>query len=156
MKQSSTRFLQIVLVLTGIGVLAFLLIEPHFEGVNAGRTVFQIYFTDPFLAYVYLGSIPFFVALYHAIKVLGHIGQDAVSHHSVEAVRTIKYCAFITAGAIIGADIFLAINARLLGGTDDPAGAVMLGMIAIVLCIAAAISAGLFEGMLKRVAAKRA
>ncbi len=49
-------------VFLGIGALGFLLWEPHLEGRNAHATTFEIYFHDPFLAYVYVGSIPFFVA----------------------------------------------------------------------------------------------
>ncbi|MDP3794880.1 MAG: DUF2975 domain-containing protein, partial [Candidatus Sungbacteria bacterium] len=74
MKRSSTIFLQIVIVLIGIGVLALMLWEPHLEGRNVNATFFEIYFKDPFLAYVYLGSIPFFVGLYQAFKVLGYVG----------------------------------------------------------------------------------
>jgi len=97
-------FLQAVTVLMGIGALAFLLWEPHLEGRNAHATPFEIYFEDPFLAYVYFGSIPFFVGLYQAIKVLGYAGQDKVfSQAAVTAVRTMKHCAFITAGAIVAA-----------------------------------------------------
>ena len=74
MKKSSTIFLRVVIVLIGIGALALLLWEPHIEGRNAHATLSQIYFHDPFLALVYLGSIPFFVALYKAFKVLGYVG----------------------------------------------------------------------------------
>jgi hypothetical protein len=75
MKRSSTTFLQLVIVLIGIGALALMLWEPHIEGRNAHATTFQIYFNDPFLAYTYIASIPFFVALYQAFKVLGYAGQ---------------------------------------------------------------------------------
>lgn len=51
MKRGSTVFLQIVLVLIGIGALAFLLWEPHVEGRNKHATLFEVYFKDPFLAY---------------------------------------------------------------------------------------------------------
>jgi hypothetical protein len=51
MKRSSTAFLQIVIVLIGMGALAFMLWEPHLEGRNAHATVFEVYFKDPFLAY---------------------------------------------------------------------------------------------------------
>ena len=71
MKRSSTIFLQVVVVLMGIGALGIMLWEPHIEGRNAHATLFEIYFKDPFLAYAYIGSIPFFVALYQAFKVLG-------------------------------------------------------------------------------------
>src|SRR6266487_2071423 len=99
MKRSSTIFLQVVIVLVGIGALAILLWEPHIEGRNAHATPFEIYFKDPFLAYAYIASIPFFAALYQAFKVLGYAGQNKVfSPVAVRAVRTMKYCAM----AIIG------------------------------------------------------
>ena len=41
-------------------------------------TLFQIYFNDPFLAYAYIASLPVFVALYQAFKVLGYAGQNEV------------------------------------------------------------------------------
>lgn len=64
MKKGSTVFLQVVVVLIGIGAIALMLWEPHLEGRNAHATTFQIYFEDPFLAYAYTASIAFFVALY--------------------------------------------------------------------------------------------
>jgi hypothetical protein len=75
MKRGSTIFLQIIIVLIGIGAQALLLWEPHIEGRNAHATNFEIYFKDPFLVLVYIGSIPFFVALYQAFKVLGFAGK---------------------------------------------------------------------------------
>jgi hypothetical protein len=56
MKSSSALFLQVVIVLMGIGALGLMLWEPHLEGRNAHATTFEIYFKDPFLAYVYVGS----------------------------------------------------------------------------------------------------
>src|SRR5919106_5021297 len=104
MKRSSTIFLQIVIVFIGIGALALMLWEPHLEGRNAHATPFEIYFKDPFLAYAYVASIPFFAALYQAFKVLGYAGQKEVfSPEAVKALRTIKYCAL----AIIG---FVAVS----------------------------------------------
>ena len=68
--------------------------EPHVEGRNAHATLFEMYFKDPFLAYAYIASIPFFVALYQAFKVLGYVGQNKIfSQAAVKALRTIKYCA---------------------------------------------------------------
>src|SRR5215210_7799462 len=91
-KRSATIFLQVVLVLIGIGALALMLWEPHLEGRNARATPFEIYFKDPFLAYAYLASIAFFVALFQAFTLLGYIAQnEAFSPNSVRALRTIKY-----------------------------------------------------------------
>ncbi|MGH8262565.1 MAG: DUF2975 domain-containing protein, partial [Steroidobacteraceae bacterium] len=81
-----------MLVLIGIGALAFLVVEPHFEGRNAHATLFAIYFKDPFLAYLYVASIPFFVGLYQAFKVLGYAGRNKeFLSAAVRSVRTIKY-----------------------------------------------------------------
>ena len=71
MGKGSTIFLQVVVVLFGVGSLALLLWEPHLEGRNAHASLFQIYFNDPFFAYAYTGSLAFFVALYQAFKLLG-------------------------------------------------------------------------------------
>src|ERR1700704_4707056 len=99
MKRSSTIFLQGVIGLIGIGALALLLWEPHIEGRNAHATLFEMYFKDPFLAYAYIASIPFFVALYQACKVLGYAGQNKVfSPAAVNALRTIKYGAIALIG----------------------------------------------------------
>src|SRR3954454_6600026 len=126
MKRSSTRFLQLVIVLIGIGALALLLWEPHVEGRNAHATLFQIYFNDPFLAYAYLGSIPFFVALYQAFILLRYIGRKEVfSPRSVRALRIIKYCAMSLVAFIMGAEAYFFIAVR---GKDDIAGGVMMGL----------------------------
>src|SRR6266508_5720296 len=104
MKRGSTIFLQVVVVLISIGALAIMLWEPHIEGRNAHATLFEIYFKDPFLAHAYIGSIPFFVALYQAFKVLGYVRQNKTfSPATVKALGTIKYCAI----AIIG---FVAVS----------------------------------------------
>src|SRR3954469_16588696 len=102
MRNGSTIFLQMVIVLIGIGSVALLLWEPHLEGRNAHATLFQIYFNDPFLAYAYVASISFFVALYQAFKVLGYVGQNKVfSQAAVKALRTIKYCALAIIGFVV-------------------------------------------------------
>lgn len=146
-KRSATIFLQIVIVLIGIGALAFMLWEPHLEGRNAHATTFEIYFKDPFLAYAYLGSIAFFVALYQAFTLLGYIGQNKVfSLESVRALRTIKYCA-ITLIAMIGgavAYIFIAIR-----GKDDIAGGVAMGLVLIFGSVVIATAAAVFERLLQ-------
>src|SRR3954468_23497855 len=102
MNRNSTIFLQAVIVLIGIGALALMLWEPHIEGRNAHSTLFEIYFNDPLLAYAYIASIPFFIALYQAFKLLGYVGQDKVfSQEAVKALRTIKYCAMAIIGFVL-------------------------------------------------------
>ena len=146
MKRSSTIFLQVVIVLIGIGALALLLWEPQIEGRNAHATNFEIYFKDPFLALVYIGSIPFFVALYQAFKVLGFAGKNKIfSHAAVKALRTIKYCALAIIGFVVVEEIFIMLN----HGSDDPAGGVFMGVLITFGSIVIATAAAMFERILQ-------
>jgi len=145
MKRSSTIFLQVVIVLIGIGALAFLLWEPHIEGRNAHATLFEIYFKDPFLAYAYIASIPFFVALYQAFKVLGYAGQNKVfSQAAVTALRTIKFCAIAILGFVAVSVIFLPFG----DPEDRPPGVVMRILITFG-SIVIATAAAMFERVLQ-------
>ena len=146
MKRSSTIFLQVVVVLIGIGALALMLWEPHIEGRNVHATLFQIYFNDPFLAWAYTASISFFVALYQALKLLGYIGQNKVfSLNSVKALRTIKYCALTLVGFIVGAEAYLFIARP----GDDIAGGVFMSDLISFISIVVATAAAVFEKTLQ-------
>jgi hypothetical protein len=146
-KRGSTIFLQVVIVLLGIGVLAALLWEPHLEGRNVHATLFEIYFEDPFLAYIYLAFIPFFVGLYQAFKMLGYARRNEIFlQRSVRALRIIKYCALTTAILILGADSYLFIFIR---GKDDIAGGVMMGVFIIFVSAVIATAAAVFERILQ-------
>lgn len=147
MKKGSTIFLQIVIALIGIGVSAFLLWEPQLEGRNVNATQFEIYFKDPFLAYIYAAFVPFFVSLYQAIKLLSYARRDEIfSVRSVRALRIIKYCASITAMFIIGALAYIFIFVR---GTDDIAGGVAMGVFIILVSAVIAAAAAVFERILQ-------
>ena len=91
MNRSAALFLQGLVILLGLVVLGLMLWEPHREGRNAHATPFEIYFHDPFLAYVYAGSLPFFLALVRAFGMLGHVRRDgAFSRATVDALRAIQ------------------------------------------------------------------
>src|SRR3954470_8837135 len=121
MKKGSTIFLQVVIVFIGIGALAFMLWEPHIEGVNAHATLSEMYF-NPFVVYAYIASIPFFVALYQAFKVLGYAGQNRIfSQEAVKALRTIKYCALAIIGFVAVSIIFM-----IGGDRDDRPGGIFM------------------------------
>ena len=145
MKRSSTAFLQVVIVLVGLGALALLLWEPHVEGRNAHATTFEIYFKDPFLAYAYTASIPFFVALYQGFKLLGYAGRNQVfSQAAVNALRTIKYCAIAIIVFVVGAEIFI-----MLHQSDDRAGGVFIGVVITFGSVVVAAAAATFQRILQ-------
>lgn len=146
-RRSSTIFLQVVIVLVGIGALALMLWEPHLEGRNAHSTPFEIYFKDPFLAYAYLASTAFFVALFQAFRLLGYIGQNKVfSVNSVRALRTIKRCALALVAMIGAAVAYLFIAVR---GKDDIAGGVAMGLFMIFVSVVIGTAAAVFERLLQ-------
>jgi hypothetical protein len=138
-------FLRVVLVLFGIGALALLLWEPHIEGRNAHATPFEIYFKDPFLAYAYVASIPFFVGLYHAFRVLGYAGGDrAFSLPALRSVRIIKLCAIALVGFVAGAEVFI-----FSSPDDDRAGGVVIGVVIAFASIVVATSMAVLERALR-------
>ncbi len=146
MRLAATLFLRAVLVLIGIGGLAFLLVEPHFEGRNAQTTLFEVYFKDPFLAYIYIASIPFFAGLYHAMKVLGSAGRNReFSPSTVRSVRTIKYCAVALIGFVAGAEVFI-----LSIESDDRAGGVVMGVVIAFASIVVATAMAVLERALQQ------
>src|SRR5215210_5205023 len=145
MNRGSILFLKAVLVLIGIGALTLMLWEPHVEGRNAHATLFEIYFKDPFLAYVYIASIPFFVALYQAFRVLGYAGQNLVfSQPAVKALRTIKYCAMSIIGFVAVSVIFMPFS-----DPDDRPPGVVIRILITFGAIVVATAAAIFERILQ-------
>jgi len=146
MKKVSTIFLQVVVVLIGIGTLALLLWGPRIEGRNMHTTNFHIYLQDPFLAYIYAAFICFFIALYKAFQILGYVRHNkSFSQATVNAFRAIKYCALVFIGFIVGAEAYLLI----VRPDDDIAGGVAIGLALIFTTITTATAAALFERLLQ-------
>jgi hypothetical protein len=146
MKKTSIIFLQVVVVLIGIIVLAFMLIEPHFEGRNVNATFFEVYFKDPFLAYAYSASIAFFLALYQTFKLLKYIGHNEVlNERSMNALRTIKYSALALVGFVVLSLAYLFIARP----EDDIAGGVAIGLFILTVSAISAALAGAFEKSLR-------
>jgi hypothetical protein len=148
MKRSSIVFLQAVVVLIGIAALALLLGMPQIEGRNKNATQFEVYFNDPLLALVYTGSIPFFMALYQAFKVLRYVGQNKVfSQEVVKALRTIKYCALAIIGFVVVEEIFILLMNN--GDNDNPGVPIFMGILITFPSIVIATTAAMFERILQ-------
>jgi hypothetical protein len=145
MKQGAALFLRAVLVLIGIGALVLLLWEPHIEGRNAHATLFAIYFKDPFLADAYTASIPFFMGLYQAFKVLGYVGRNMeFSTSAVKSLRIIRYCAIATIGFVALGEVFI-----LLDSSEDRAGGVFMGIMITFASIVVATATAVLERALQ-------
>ena len=148
-KQGSTLFLKIVISLIGIVALAGMIRFPQTEGRAANLDLISIY-KDPFIIYLYIASIPFFVALYQAIKLLGFVEKNTVfSQSAVEAVRKIKYCAIAYIGFIAVAISYISVMAKLTNGDDDPAGFVAIGLVLIFASSVIATAAAVLQRLLQ-------
>ena len=146
MKRISTVFLQAVIVLIGIVVLAILIWVPLTEGRATNLDLFSIY-SDPFILYGYAASIAFFVALYKAFKLLGYIGQNKVfTSNSVMALKSIKYCAIVLSILIVSAGLYIRI---FHSKEDDPAGFLAICIVTTFASVVVATAAAIFEKLLQ-------
>jgi hypothetical protein len=145
MKKGSTLFLRLVICLIAIGVLAGMIWFPQTEGRATNLDLISIY-KDPFIIYIYIGSIPFFVGLYQAFKLLNFI--DANKAFSQGAVNTLKNMKFASL-SLIGFIALAVFYIRFFAHGDDPAGPTALGILAsfavAVIATAAAVFQKLFQ-----------
>lgn len=146
MQRISIIFLQGVLVLISIVTLALLIWLPLTEGRATNLDLFDIY-TDKLILYGYLTSIPFFVGLYKAFRLLNYIGQNKVfTLKAVGALKDIKYCAIILSTLIVGAGIFIKFTHHK---EDDPAGFIAMCIVTTFAAIVVGTAAAIFEKLLQ-------
>ncbi len=133
-------------MLIGIVALIVMIRFPLTEGRAVNLDLFSIY-SDPFILYGYAASIPFFLALYQAFKLLGYMRQDKVfSLDSVRALRTIKCCAVVLSILIILAVVYIKVVHDM---NDDPAGFIAIGIVTTFISVVVATVAAVFERTLQ-------
>ncbi|CAM3874217.1 MULTISPECIES: DUF2975 domain-containing protein [Paenibacillus] len=144
MKQGTTLFLRIAVILIGIPVLALCI----FVVPNIARFAAELYPDHAYLKYLvsidlYASAIPFYFALYQAFKLLNYIDQNkAFSELSVKALKSIRNCA-ITISILYAAGMPLF---YLLAEKDDAPGIIVLGLVIIF----ASSVIGVFAAVLQR------
>ncbi|SRR5258706_4434812 len=145
LKKGSTLFLKVVLCLIAISVIAGLLWFPQTEGRAANLDLISIY-KDPFIIYIYIGSIPFFIGLYQAFKLLNFIdAKRAFSQGAVNTLKNMKFASLSLIGFIVLAEIYI----RFFAHGDDPAGPTMLGIIVTFAVIVIATACAVFQKLLQ-------
>jgi hypothetical protein len=141
MKQGSTVFLRLVVCLMGLAGLAFcVVVLPRIIGsVDTGGY-------DPILLGMYVTAIPFFVALYHTLKLLSYIDKNnAFSGASVTALKYIKYCAgIISASYAVGMPYIFFVADK-----DDAPGAVLIGLVLASAPLVVAVFAAVLQKLLQ-------
>jgi hypothetical protein len=145
MRRRAATILQVVTLFIGFGVVALLLWEPRIEGRNAHSTLREIYLEDPFLAYAYVGSIPFFVATCQAYRLLGWVSsrETESSERASRAARLIRNCAYVTIGFIVVGVVIL-----MFVGEERPP-AFLLGALATLPALLIGASAAAYERALR-------
>lgn len=145
MKQYSTIFLRIAVILIGIPVLALCIFGVSWLIKNPVNPDYA-HILYPILIGIYLSAIPFYIALYKAFKLLRYIDKNkAFSQASVEALKHIKYCAITisTFYSIILPFVYL------LAEKDDAPGLIIIGMVPIFASMAIAVFSAVLQRLLQ-------
>lgn len=129
MKKGYTTFLKAILTLIGAVTLVGLVYFPRTEGRAVNMDIVSIY-SDPLIIYSFVASIPFFLALIHAMKLVGYAENNTIfSPAAVQSIKLIKHCAIAICGFLIGFLVYI----RTVVQGDDPAGPTMLTAIAFLI-----------------------
>ncbi|WP_416150343.1 DUF2975 domain-containing protein [Salipaludibacillus sp. HK11] len=118
MKPGSTLFLKIAVILIGITILSLCIFWlPWIASVSTEAAPEFAYLQYPVLIGLYVTSIPFFFALYQALKLLDCIKNNATfSELSVKGLMNIKYCAIVISILYVLGSLFLLLQNALHPG----------------------------------------
>jgi hypothetical protein len=145
MKQVSTLFLKIALILIGIPILALCIVGLFWLPQHPANPAYahRLY---PIVIGMYVSVIPFFGAFYQAFKLLSYIDKNqAFSDLSVKAIKKIKICAISFSGLYVLVLPFVFFVADL----DDAPGLVLVGMVPIFASMVIAVFAAVLQKLLK-------
>jgi hypothetical protein len=146
MKRNSTFFLKVAILCIALVALAGMIRFPQTVGRATNLGLLSIY-TDPFIIYMYIASIPFFAALFQAFKLLRYVDKNKIfSQAAIKSIRTIKHCATIIVAFIAASETYLFLFQR---GKDDIAGGVAAGILIIFVSVVIATAAAMFEKLLQ-------
>ncbi|MDB5186787.1 MAG: hypothetical protein JWM07_259 [Candidatus Saccharibacteria bacterium] len=141
MKRSSTNFLRGVIVIIAIFVLILCIVALP-AGISSDTTGYY----RPILLGLYIPALPFFYALYQALKLLDYIDTDkAFTNLSVATFKNIKYCA-VAIFALFAAGmpfIFMA------GDRDDAPGVVLVGLVIMFASLVIATFAAVLQKLIQ-------
>lgn len=150
MKRGSTLFLRAAVIFIGIPVLALCIfglpkiaVEAFAQakiGAELAYVVFGI------LAIMYITAIPFYFALFQALRLLSYIDKNkAFSQLSVIALKKIRNCAIAISGSYMVALPLIYVIAEW----DDAPGLIVVGLVVVgasmVIAVFAAVLQRLFQ-----------
>ncbi|GEL77464.1 DUF2975 domain-containing protein [Tenuibacillus multivorans] len=118
MKKGTVTFLIASIFIIGMAVLTLCIFWLPSQAIRAAENFPEFaYLKYPTLIGIYATVIPFYFALYQAFKLLSYIDQsNAFSTLAVEALRRIKWSAFVIIGIYILGMIVLMTQSALHPG----------------------------------------
>lgn len=126
MERGSTVFLRGVVILIGLVVLGLCAIGLPML-IKSELTTSDFDYGWIFVG-LYVPAIPFFFALYQALKLLDYIDKNqAFSELSVQAFRSIKYCALTISGLFAAGMPYVF----YVADRDDAPGVALIGFVII-------------------------
>lgn len=145
MKVYSTIFLKIAVILIGVPVLALCIFGlPWLVNNPVNPNYAQVLY--PILTGMHVSAIPFFAALYQALKLLSYIDRNkAFSHISVKTLKNIKYCA-VTITALYAVILPFV---YLVAEKDDAPDLIIIGMIPVFTSMVIAVFGAVLQRLLK-------
>ena len=148
-KQVSTNFLRLVILLLAVIVLALCIfaLPSMWRGGSAefpmaSNAILMI------VIGLYITAVPFFVALWQAIKLLGYIDKNtAFSDLSVQALQNIQYCSMLISV------VYVAFVPLLfpIADADDAPGLIIMGAVIACAPITVAVFAAVLQTLLQSV-----
>lgn len=143
MKQGSTLFLKLVIFLIGLGVLAICTFVLPAGIISELSGDFDY---GPILLGLYVPAIPFYFALFQALKLLNYIDKKIIfSELSITALKNIKYSALTISGLFaLGMPYIIYVADK-----DDAPGAVAIGVVIIFASFVIATAAAVFQSLLQ-------
>lgn len=143
--KGETLFLKIAIFIIGLPVFTLSILGLPWLANNPVNPEYA-HGLYPILIGMYLSTIPFYIALYKAFRLLSYIDQNiAFSELSVKALKDIKYCAITIMTLYVIMTPFFFIVAE----KDDAPGLIIFGMIPIFVSMVIAVFAAVLQKLLK-------
>ncbi|AWB44692.1 DUF2975 domain-containing protein [Paenibacillus sp. CAA11] len=145
MERITTLFLRVTVVLIGIVILALcIFVLPLIANKLADH--YPLSWRSSVIIGMYAAVIPFFIALFQALKLLSYIDKNkAFSDLSVRALKNIKYCAIAISILYVAIAPFLYLMAQ----KDDAPGMVAFGCVIIFASLVIAVFAAVLQKLLE-------
>ncbi len=145
MKQGTTLFLKVAVILIGVPVLALCIFGLVWLAKNPVNPNYA-YILYPIVIGIYLSVLPFLFALYQAFKLLNYIDMNnAFSDLSVKALKNIKYCAFTISILYVVMMPFVYLFAE----KDDAPGLIIIAIVPIFASLVIAVFAAVLQRLLE-------